>query len=173
MSPRHRRLVAAAVLAAAALAGCSASHTARTADHKVGGAGATAGAYLHAWLDLPADVRTMCELQTPAMRPDYSTDGGSLAGCVADYTADFTGQDTHRPALTLTVTDEQPVPATATEPAGTGVLATGQRTAEQPFRYALRLVQAGGSWLVAQVAEVDPDRYGHTGDPVAAVLEAS
>jgi hypothetical protein len=169
------RLPAAAALllaAAAATAGCSSTHPAGT------GTGnqpeTTATAYMRAWLVKPSDPDTMCRLQLPAMRPNYPKDGGTQAGCVAAYRADFAGQgtDAGRPALTLTVTDQQDLPASAGQPAGTGVLVTGHRPGTDPFRYALRLVGTAGTWRIAQVADADGDQYAHNPDPVADVLEA-
>ena len=158
----------AAILATAALTGCS-----HADSPDIQQADSTAAAYTRAWLDAPSQPETMCRLQTTEMHPNYTADGGTLKGCIAAYTADFAGQDTNRPHLTTAVTKAQPLPATSTEPAGTGVLVTTQRAGEAPLRYAMRLVAGRTSWLVAQVKPVDEDLYGHAPDPVAAVLEAA
>lgn len=178
-SPRRgsfRRGAAAALACAATLAGIDgcASHTAphSGATSSASPAATTALGYLRAWLIKPSHPDVMCAAELPQIRPNFAADGGTLHGCVAAYRDDFAHDlpEAGRAPLAFTIGDEQTLPAAGGHPAGTGVLATGHRAGQPAFRYALRLVQRNGLWKIAQVADVDPDRYGQDADPVAAVL---
>ncbi|MDJ0346958.1 hypothetical protein QMK19_34630 [Streptomyces sp. H10-C2] len=178
MNPLRSRL-AGAVLAAAALtslAACSNSSGSATdaaGPDPVQQVTTNARAYISAWMATePADAKAMCALQTKAARPNFSKDGGTLDGCVAQRRRNSTPADPSaapRGPLTITISNVQDVPASATHPAGKGALATMSRPGRDPFRYALRLVKEGDSWLVEQTTDVGT-RFKHTADPVAPVL---
>ncbi|MFB6884141.1 hypothetical protein ACFCY8_25265 [Streptomyces noursei] len=177
MNPHPRRTAGAllAVTALAALTACSTdSGTTKPAPH---GPSTTelvtkaAGDYMHAWMAVkPADARTMCELQTKASRPNFTKDGGTLAGCITERKDIGAGDtDTNRAPLNIKISNIQDVPASPRHPAGKGAMATMHRAGEDQFRYVLRLVKEGESWHIEQTSDVG-DRFSHTADPVAAVL---
>ncbi|MFF4951250.1 hypothetical protein [Streptomyces chattanoogensis] len=129
-----------------------------------------AQAYMKAWMIDPADVKAMCQLTTKAARPNFDDDGGTVGGCVTER-KDLAERspEPERAALKFTITDVQDVNASRKHPAGKGVLATGQRDGEKPFRYALRLIKEDGQWRIEQRESVD-SKYNHTADPVADIL---
>ncbi|MFI1944690.1 hypothetical protein ACH46F_12655 [Streptomyces virginiae] len=131
---------------------------------------AAAEGFMKAWMLDPADVKAMCEHQTKAARPNFTDDGGTVEGCVAERKSltERTPEPGRAP-LRFTVDHVQDVKASRKHPAGKGVLATGQRDGSKPFRYALRLVKEDGRWRVEQREDV-ASRYDHTADPVADVL---
>ncbi|WP_030717952.1 hypothetical protein [Streptomyces sp. NRRL S-237] len=131
---------------------------------------AAAEGFMKAWMLDPADVRSMCEHQTKAARPNFTDDGGTVEGCVAERKS-LTERtpEPQRAQLRFTVDHVQDVNASRKHPAGKGVLATGQRDGAKPFRYALRLIKEDGRWRVEQREDVR-SRYDHTADPVADVL---
>ncbi|WP_372412642.1 hypothetical protein [Streptomyces luteireticuli] len=178
ISRTRRQLAAAAATAAAisVLCACGSSGHGTAAEESPADDGrqavaAVAKRYMEAWMVKPARPKEMCELETTSARPNYSKDGGSAEGCVSTYEGYFKDQDTDsgRPPLTVSVDNVQDVVASRTHPAGKGVLATLRRDGEEPSRYALRLVQEGGSWRVEQNSDVG-SRYRNTADPVADVL---
>lgn len=126
---------------------------------------------MKAWMLDPADVKTMCELETKAARPNFTDDGGTVDGCIAARKS-LTERtpESDRAPLQFVIEHVQDVKASRKHPAGKGVLATGQRSGEKPFRYALRLIKEDGQWKIEQDEDVYEDRYGHTADPVADVL---
>lgn len=126
--------------------------------------------YMSAWMANP-HPETRCRLETKAKHPNYAKDGGTLTGCINTYAsrnATPTAGPTRAP-LTITIDHIQDVAASAKHPAGKGALANLHRQGEEPFRYALRLVQDEGQWRVEQTESINGD-YRHTADPVLAVL---
>ncbi|MGW0703021.1 hypothetical protein ACWD0A_27645 [Streptomyces sp. NPDC002867] len=178
MNPRIRCVTAAVLagLATAALASCSSSNS--PSDKSAAGPSTTelvtksAHDYMHAWMAVePSNASAMCKLQTKAARPNFDKDGGTLQGCIAERETISAGSSTDpsRGALDITISHVQDVPASATHPAGKGALATMKRPDEDQFRYALRLVKEGDTWLIEQTTDVG-ERYAQTADPVAPVL---
>ena len=173
LSRSGRRAAGAVLAAVGALAALSACAPAGSRSDDRVQIRATAEEYMRAWLDKPSDPRAMCRLQAPQMRPNYPADGGTRSGCIARYRQWFADQDSDasRGRLAIGVARVQPIRATATRPAGRGVLVALQRTGEQPYRYALRLVDDGGRWRIAQSEPVNNSLYRHAEDPVGVVLE--
>lgn len=175
MTARHALTAAAAAAALLALSACGSSDDGNpsgqdTARQQTKDVTSTARSYMTAWMSRPSQPATMCGLETKAARPNYARDGGSLKGCVTTYTSYFADQKADSTALAVTIDHVQDIAASGSRPAGKGALATCKRADDEPFRYALRLVQEGGAWRVAQSAEADGEKYAHTADPVADVL---
>ncbi|MFK0142562.1 hypothetical protein [Streptomyces murinus] len=175
MTARHALIAAAAAAALLTLSACGSSDDGKpsgkdSAQQETEQVVKTAKSYMTAWMSRPSQPEKMCDLETKAARPNYSKDGGTLKGCVTTYNGYFADQKPDNTTLTITVDHVQDVPATGTQPAGKGALATGKRAGREPFRYALRLVKDAGAWRIAQSEEADGDQYAHTADPVAAVL---
>ncbi|WP_431983848.1 hypothetical protein [Streptomyces qinglanensis] len=178
MNPRIRPAAVTAWSATALLALAACSSESGTDDPKPSGPSTkqlvtkSAHDYMHAWMAVePADAKTMCRLQTKAARPNFDDDGGTLTGCIKEY-KDIGAEDadSDSPELKIKISNIQNVPASATHPAGKGVLATMHRAGEDRFRYVLRLVKEGDKWLIEQTSDSVGDRYAHTADPVAPVL---
>ncbi|MEU8432848.1 hypothetical protein AB0F18_08005 [Streptomyces sp. NPDC029216] len=183
-SARRAACLAAAVLTTASLTACGSSEpapkdgkapsrpqekpTAVSEDTQVAKA---AEAFMKAWMLDPADVKAMCEHETKAARPNFTDDGGTVDGCIASRkTLTERTPEADRAPLRFTIDHVQDVKASRKHPGGKGVLATGQRDGEKPFRYVLRLIKEDGQWLVEQYEDVYEGRYGHSADPVADVL---
>ncbi|WP_217246898.1 hypothetical protein [Streptomyces sp. AC602_WCS936] len=180
---RRTGVAALALLTLSALSSCSSdTESSPAADHKPTTAppgpsddnlvAKNAHAYMVAWhAHNPADAKAMCELSTRAHRPNFDDDGGTIAGCRSSYWKDIGAKDddSTRAPLTIRISHVQDVPASLTHPAGKGVLATGHRAGEDPWRDVLRLVEEDGAWRVEQVEDDDP-YFAHTADPVAAIL---
>ncbi|MEJ8654795.1 hypothetical protein WKI65_43855 [Streptomyces sp. MS1.AVA.3] len=163
-----------AALALGALTGCGESDAGDSGKPK--GASDTqqvatnAEKYMNAWMSKP-NPKVRCKLETKANRPNYRHDGGTLAGCISEYTSHDDDQaDPSRAPLSIAISHVQDVQATGQHPAGKGALASMHRKGEDPFRYVLRLVKEDGQWAVEQSESVYSGRYGHTADPVVDVL---
>ncbi|MBQ0890710.1 hypothetical protein KBZ94_38320 [Streptomyces sp. RM72] len=172
MTPRQRTLTA-TVAACAALGTLSACGSDPTGPRGTPAERATAAAtaYVTGLANGTANPETMCELETTTNRPNFSDDGGTLAGCITAYQNAFRDRTPTATPATVTVGRLRDVPATATLPAGKEALVTVRKDGPAPWSYVLRLTEEQGHWRVARLDEAGHAPTEPAGNPVAQTLE--
>lgn len=117
---------------------------------------AAAEGFMKAWMLDPADVKAMCEHQTKAARPNFTDDGGTVEGCVAERKSltERTPEPGRAP-LRFTVDHVQDVKASRKHPAGKESSPRGSATAASPSatRCASSRRTAGGGWSSARTSQ--------------------